>query len=141
MILHGILGTLAVVSLALTLWQWLAARRFTLHQRIEPTPGPSEGREQTSERDGAVLLPGGVRGGFTPAVTLLKPLKGCDANTEECLRSWLAQDYSGDVQTLFAVGSADDPACAVVKKLLAEFPKFDAQLVACPERLGVSCGP
>ena len=27
-------------------------------------------------------------------VTLLKPLKGSEATTESCLRSWFAQDYS-----------------------------------------------
>jgi ceramide glucosyltransferase len=73
-----------------------------------------------------------------PAVTLLKPLKGCDEHTEACLRSWLAQDYAGEIQALFAVGNADDPACALVKKLLAEFPQRDAQLVVCPERLGAN---
>ncbi len=81
MILHGILGTLALLSLALTLWQWLAARRFPLHQRSEPTPGASAGGEQTLVRGEQVPLLGGVRGGFFPAVTLLKPLKGCDAHT------------------------------------------------------------
>jgi len=137
-ILHGILGTLALLSFLVTLWQWLAARRFPLHRRIELTPGPSTGGEQTSTRGEQVPLLGGGRGGLAPAVTLLKPLKGCDAHTEACLRSWLTQDYAGEVQTLFAVGRAEDPACVVVKKLLAEFPRRDAQLVVCPERLGAN---
>jgi ceramide glucosyltransferase len=81
---------------------------------------------------------GGVRGGSFPAVTLLKPLKGADEFTESCLRSWLAQEYGGEVQILFGVASADDPACVVVKKLLTEFPQRDAQLVVCPERLGAN---
>jgi len=122
-ILHGILALFASLSLALTLWQWGAARRFPLHQRIEPTHGPSAGGEQ---------------GGFAPALTLLKPLKGCDEHTETCLRSWLAQEYAGEIQILFAVGGADDPACAVVKRLLAQFPELDAQLVVCGERLGTN---
>jgi len=130
-ILHGILGTLALLSLALTLWQWLAARRFPLHQRsADLRIGANQSATQSSAPNRSSAL--------QPAVTLLKPLKGCDANTEECLRSWLTQDYAGEVQALFAVGGADDPACAVVKKLLAEFPKLDAQLVACPERLGAN---
>ena len=73
MILNGILGTLALLSLALTVWQWLAARRFPLHQRVADTS-------------------------FAPAVTLLKPLKGCDETTADCLRSWFTQDYAGQVQ-------------------------------------------
>ncbi len=113
MILHGILGALALLSLALTLWQWLAARRFPLHQRATDSS-------------------------FAPAVTLLKPLKGCDEHTEPCLRSWLAQDYAGEVQVLFGVAEAGDPVCAVVANLLREFPKRDAQLMVCPERLGAN---
>ena len=113
MILHGILGALAVVSCLSTLWQWLAARRFPLHRRSS-------------------------RLHSAPAVTILKPLKGADEFIESCLRSWLAQDYTGEVQVLFGVASADDPACAVVKKLLAKFPQRDAQLVVCPERVGAN---
>jgi len=106
-----IFETLTFVSLGLTLWQWLAARKFLLH---DPAASPP----------------------FAPPVTLLKPLKGRDAFTEECLRSWLAQSYVGELQILFAVDCGDDPACEVVRRLLAEFPKADAQLVVCAERLG-----
>jgi ceramide glucosyltransferase len=137
-ILNGIFGALAVASFLTTLWQWLAARRFPLHRRTEPTPAPSTGGEKTSAHGQPVPLLGGVRGGSAPAVTLLKPLKGADEFTESCLRSWLAQEYNGEIQTLFGVDSADDPACAVVKKLVAEFPRCDAQLVVCPERLGAN---
>jgi ceramide glucosyltransferase len=128
-ILNGILGTLAVVSFFITLWQWLVARRFPLHQRSADLQ-VGAGRANPNAPNGNSAL--------QPAVTLLKPLKGCDAHTEECLRSWLAQDYAGGIQALFAIGSADDPAGAVVKKLLAEFPARDAQLVVCPERLGAN---
>lgn len=111
MILNRIFATFALLSLGLTVWQWLAARRFPLHQRVQEI-GPQ------------------------PGVTLLKPLKGCDEHTEACLRSWFAQDYAGAIQILFGVASADDPACGVVKKLLAEFPQRDAQLVVCSEQPG-----
>src|SRR5262249_44596148 len=73
---------------------------------------------------------------FAPAVTLLKSLKGADASTEDCLRSWFAQDYAGDVQILFGVASAEDPVCEIVRKLMQEFPKRDAQLVVCPNLIG-----
>ena len=105
-LLGWILGSLALVSAGLNVWQWLAARRFPLHRRA--------------------AVPG-----FSPGVTLLKPLDGCDAHTEECLRSWFQQDYAGPVQLLFAVASADDPACAVVNRLRAEFPQAAARLVVC----------
>lgn len=111
MTLSLIPGALAVLSLCLLVWQWLAARRFPLHRRARPVAGAS-------------------------GVTLLKPLKGCDAATEDCLRSWLDQDYPGSVQTLFGVASAEDPVCGVVRKLVESHAGCDAQLVITgePER-------
>jgi ceramide glucosyltransferase len=109
----GIFGTLALVSLSLTLWQWLAARRFPLHRRIESSA-------------------------FVPPVTLLKPLHGADACTEGCLRSWLAQEYPGELQFLFAVDRAEDPVCDIVRVLLREFPQRDAQLVVCSGQRGAN---
>jgi ceramide glucosyltransferase len=102
-------AALALLSLALTLWQWLVARRFPLHQR---NPQLSTLNPQ-------------------PPLTLLKPLKGSDAATEDCLRSWFTQQYGGPVQLLFGVAEADDPVCGIVRKLLQEFPGSDAQLVVC----------
>jgi len=106
-------AALALLSLGLTLWLWIVARRFPLHQRLADKS-------------------------FAPAVTLLKPLKGCDTETAACLRSWLAQDYLGPMQFLFGVAAADDAVCEVVRTLLAEFPQRDAQLVVCPEALGAN---
>ena len=106
MILNAILGFVALLSAALLVWQWFAARRFPLHQRA-------------------------VAHAFPPAVTLLKPLKGCEPATEDCLRSWFAQEYTGRVQILFGVASADDPVCEVVRKLQLDFPGIDSQLVVC----------
>ena len=113
MILSIVFGTLAGLSLALLLWQWFAARRFPLHRRAVDTS-------------------------FAPAVTLLKPLKGCDTETAACLRSWLAQDYRGAIQVLFGVASPDDPVCEVVRKLLQEFPTADAQLVIGSPEIGAN---
>jgi ceramide glucosyltransferase len=105
-ILNWIFGVLAVLSFALQLWQWLAARRFPLHQRAAKLD-------------------------FAPPVTLLKPVKGGDAATENCLRSWLTQNYSGQIQILFGVAAPDDPACEIIRKLIGEFPALDTQLVVC----------
>ena len=108
-----VLRILAFLSFGLTLWRWAAAARFPLHRRAAVRP-PLSG------------------------CTVLKPLKGCDAETKSCLRSWLAQDYPGPAQILFGVASADDPVCAVVRELLAEFPQSDAQLAVCGATLGVN---
>lgn len=106
MLLKTILGCQALLSFALILWQWLVAFRFPLHRkRVVPATAPG--------------------------VTLLKPLKGCDASTQGCLRSWFAQSYPGPVQILLAVASTADPVCEVVSGLLKEFPEADAQLVVC----------
>ncbi len=113
MLVHATVFGLALLSLGLLLWQWLAAIRFPLHRRI-----------QSHE--------------FVPAVTLLKPLKGCDEATEQCLRSWFEQQYHGPVQLLFGVASAADPVCAVVRRLLQEYPARDAKLIICEPLLGAN---
>jgi ceramide glucosyltransferase len=112
-VLKVILGCLSLLSFGLTIWQWLGARRFPLHRRVAAASSLS-------------------------GVSLIKPLKGCDSKTEECLRSWLMQDYSGPTQVLFGVATAQDPVCDVVRKLLQEFPKSDAQLVVCGPLLGTN---
>lgn len=111
--LNAILASLAFLSFGLLIWQWLAARGFPLHRRIADKS-------------------------FAPAVTLLKSLKGADAATEDCLRSWFAQDYGGEVQILFAVASAEDPVCDIVRKLMKEFPQRDAQLSVCSNLIGAN---
>ena len=101
-----ILGGLATVSCGLALWQYFAARRFPLHRRIS----------------GAA---------YTPAISILKPLKGCDATTTESLASWFKQNYEGETQILFGVASVHDPACEIVCELLQKYPEANAQLVVC----------
>jgi ceramide glucosyltransferase len=111
--LNSILAALAVLSFALLLWQWFAARRFPLHQRVAET-------------------------NFAPAISLLKPLKGCDDTTAESLQSWFNQHYSGQTQILFGVADADDPVCKIVQEIIARNPKRDAQLVVCEKLIGAN---
>ncbi len=106
MLLFVILAILSGLSSVLTLWQFLVARRFPLHARTADTS-------------------------FAPGVSLLKPLKGRDAETEQCLRSWFAQKYNGPVQILFGVADAADPVCDLVRQLLAAHPPADAELLIC----------
>jgi ceramide glucosyltransferase len=107
------LAILTAVSFALTLWRWIVSVRFPLHRRTAVHAS-------------------------LPGVTFLKPLKGCDAETKNCLRSWFLQEYPGPVQILFGVASADDPARPIVRELLAEFPNVDARLIVCGENLGAN---
>src|SRR5687767_7214219 len=106
-----ILGALAGVSFGLFLWQLFLGIRFPLHQRA-PRPNACK------------------------RFTVLKPLKGCDSQTADCLRSWLTQDYPEAVQVLFGVESADDPVCDLVRGLISENPGTDAELIICPKLLG-----
>ena len=107
------LTILAVLSFILTFWRWIGSELFPLHRR------PS----------GSGTLPG---------LTMLKPLKGCNSETKECLRSWFTQQYPGPVQILCGVASPDDPVCDVVRELLAEYPQADARLIICDENLGAN---
>jgi ceramide glucosyltransferase len=111
--LEATLAALALLSLALALWQWLAARRFPLHQRVTDLS-------------------------FAPAITLLKPLKGCDATTVESLQSWFNQNYAGRIQILFGVADASDPVCKIARELIEKNPGRDAQLVVCAESPGAN---
>jgi ceramide glucosyltransferase len=114
-VLDLVFAILAVLSLVLTFWRWIVSERFPLHRRAS---GPA-----------AAALPG---------LTLLKPLKGCNAETKRCLRSWFAQQYPGPVQILLGVAAGDDPVCGVARELLAEFPGADARLMICGENLGAN---
>jgi ceramide glucosyltransferase len=111
--LNLILGALATLSCGLALWQWLAAKRFPLHAKTADAS-------------------------FAPAVSILKPLKGCDDATRESLQSWLQQKYGGPVQILFGVADAGDPVCKVVEQMLAENPAVDARLIICEKLTGMN---
>jgi ceramide glucosyltransferase len=111
--IEAILAALALLSLALVFWQWLAAWRFPLHRRVADDS-------------------------FAPAISLLRPLKGCDGTTADSLQSWFNQNYAGQTQILFGIADANDPAGAIVRELIQKNPGREAQLVVCAESLGAS---
>jgi ceramide glucosyltransferase len=111
--LEATFAALAWLSVALALWQWVAARRFPLHRRVTDLS-------------------------FAPALTLLKPLKGGDATTVESLQSWFNQHYTGQIQILFGVADVSDPVCKIVRELIEKNPGRDAQLVVCAESPGAN---
>src|SRR5260370_37742889 len=67
-----------------------------------------------------------------PPVTVLKPLCGAEPGLHEHLRSFCRQDYP-EFQIVFGVRDAGDPACAVVKRLVSEFPSVPIELVINPQ--------
>ena len=77
----------------------------------------------------AATLPTGAIG-----VTLLKPLHGSEPGLYENLLSFVHQDHAGPVQMLLGVADAADPAALVVRRLQAEFPGRDIELVITGSR-------
>ena len=77
------------------------------------------------------------RSGFTPPVSILKPLRGVDPQMYESFRSHCVQDYP-EYEIIFGVNDADDPAAEAVHQLMREFPRCSIRLLICPEVLGTN---
>ena len=73
--------------------------------------------------------------GFTPPVSILKPLCGADPNAYESLRSHCIQDYP-EFEIIFGVSDPDDVAVPLVQRLIEEFPERNIQLAMCSTQLG-----
>jgi len=61
-------------------------------------------------------------------VTLLKPVKGLDAESYENFASFCRQEYA-EFQLIFVVARDDDPAIPVIRQLLDDFSAVDIELV------------
>ena len=72
-------------------------------------------------------LPGKPDGAFMPPMTLLKPICGLEPEPVlyDCLRSFCEQDYP-NCQIVFGVRRPDDPAIAVIERLIRDMPHLDA---------------
>ena len=64
-----------------------------------------------------------------PGVTLLKPVAGDAPGLYANLLSFCDQDYSGPTQTLFGVHDPDDPAIAIIERLISERSTRNLELV------------
>ena len=60
-------------------------------------------------------------------VTIIKPLKGVDDRLEQNLEGFFKLNYP-DYEIHFSVAQASDPACGVVRRLMARFPRVRAKL-------------
>jgi len=66
-----------------------------------------------------------------PPVTILKPLCGAEPGLYANLRSFCQQDYP-EFQVIFGIADETDPACAVARRLGAEFPALAIDVVIDP---------
>jgi ceramide glucosyltransferase len=78
---------------------------------------------------------GQAAGGFTPPVSILKPLRGTDRQMYEGFRSHCMQEYP-EYEIIFGINSADDEAVADVERLRREFPEREIRLMVCSDVLG-----
>jgi ceramide glucosyltransferase len=110
-ILTILFGLAGVVGSAYLILATIAVTRFA-GRRVAPAPG-------------------------SEAVTVLKPLHGAEAGLYENLRSFCEQSLAS-YQVVFGVREAADPAIAVVRRLIAEFPEKDLALVCDSRVLGTN---
>ncbi len=65
---------------------------------------------------------------FAASISVLRPVRGLDPFDELTLRSSFELDYPR-YELILCCADADDPAVATIKRLMAEYPGVDAQLL------------
>jgi ceramide glucosyltransferase len=74
---------------------------------------------------------------FLPPVTVLVPAHGLHPGLYGCLRSICDQRYP-EFQVVFGLHTPDDPARAIIERLIAEFPTRDISLVINGRMIGAN---
>ena len=77
------------------------------------------------------------RQGFTPPLSLFKPLHGVDPGLEAYLTSFFKQDYP-EYEILFCARSPEDPGIAVARRVAAQFPQVPVKFLATGEPLYIN---
>jgi len=70
-----------------------------------------------------------TRPGFTPPLTLLKPLHGADPGLEAYLETFFLQDYP-QYEILFCARSAEDAGLAIARGVAALYPQIPVQFLS-----------
>lgn len=86
-------------------------------------------------RNLARRAPGGSR--VLPFISVLKPLKGCDEELYQNMVAFAMQRYP-HYELLCGIADRQDPAHAVVRRVLGEFPECAISLRICAGRHGLN---
>ncbi|KAI8904456.1 glycosyl transferase family 21-domain-containing protein [Gorgonomyces haynaldii] len=70
-----------------------------------------------------------------PQVTIIRPLKGLDANLEENLESSFKQKYP-NFEILIAIADAHDPSVPIANKLMEKYPLVKCQILIGNDNVG-----
>ena len=74
---------------------------------------------------------------FTPAASIVKPVRGLDHEAYENFASFCQLDYP-EYEVVFAVSDPADPVIPIIEKLRADFPSRSIRLITNVPRMGTS---
>ncbi|KAH0590915.1 hypothetical protein H2248_001030 [Termitomyces sp. 'cryptogamus'] len=72
-----------------------------------------------------------------PGVSILRPLKGLDANLYENLESTFQQEYH-NFEIIFSVAEINDQALPIVRDLISKYPHIKTKIIIGEEVIGVN---
>src|ERR1700757_5156290 len=70
--------------------------------------------------------------GFTPPLSLLKPLHGAEPGLEKHLTTFFEQDYP-EYEILFCTRAPDDAGLAIAREIAARYPAIPAKFLSTGE--------
>ncbi len=75
--------------------------------------------------------------GYVPPATILKPVRGADADAYDNFAGFCRQDYP-EYQIIFGVHDRDDPVVGIIERLIRDFPDHDIELLVSEVEIGLN---